>query len=128
MGVPRRDLIPIGSTRYQGSQSSKEPDAGYKPLPARSLVSDWPTIVFEVGLSESLSQLRTDTEWWLVNSGGQVMIALIISLKPAFSVIHIEKWDSDFAQRLMTRAVAATLGNPRKSPPVYKQLTLIITR
>lgn len=91
MGVPRGEFVPIGSARYQGSRSFREPNAGYKPLPARGLVSDWPTIVFEVGLSESLSQLRTDAEWWLVNSGGQVMIALTISLKAALSVIHIEK-------------------------------------
>lgn len=124
MGVPRRDLVPIGSTRYQGSQSSKEPDAGYKPLPARSLVSDWPTIVFEVGLSESLSQLRTDAEWWLVNSGGQVMIALVISLKPAFSVIHIEKWEFDFAQRPMTRAVASNARQPPQVPTCVQAIDI----
>lgn len=116
MGAPRRELVPIGSTRYQGSQSFKEPDAGYKPLPAWGLVSDWPSIVFEVGQSESLSQLRTDAEWWLVNSGGQAMIALIISLKSALSVIHIEKWGFDFAQRPLTRAVANNAQDPPQVP------------
>ena len=116
MEVPRRDLVPIGSARYQGSRSDKEPDAGYKPMPGRGSGSDWPTIVFEVGLSESLSQLRTDAAWWLINSGGQVMIALIISLKPAPSVIHIEKWELDFAQRPITRAVANNAQQPPHVP------------
>lgn len=124
MGVLRGDLLNIGSTRYQGSQSFKEPDAGYKPLPARGLVSDWPSIVFEVGLSESLSQLRADAEWWLVNSGGQVMIEIIISLKPALSVIHIEKWGFDFAQRPMTRAVANNASDPPQVPTCVQVIAI----
>lgn len=30
----------------------------------RSCGCDWPTIVFESGLSELLDRLRTDAEWW----------------------------------------------------------------
>lgn len=75
----------------------------YMALPMRGLNRDWPTMVFESGLSELLNRLRTDAGWWLIESGDQDKILLLISLKPALSVvIHIEKWKLDLAQRPMT--------------------------
>jgi hypothetical protein len=91
MGVPRNELCPVGAGRFEGRNSSKEADSAYKPLPIRSGESDWPTIVFGSGLSESLGRLRTDAAWWLVESGGRVKIALLISIKPALSALRVEK-------------------------------------
>ena len=59
-----------GAGRFEGRKSSKEGDKAYKPLPARRRDEDWPTIVFESGLSESLRRLRVDARWWLEKSGG----------------------------------------------------------
>lgn len=60
MGVPIYELYALGSERIGGRNSSKEADAAYKPVPVRSLGTDWPTIVFESGVSESLNRLRAD--------------------------------------------------------------------
>ena len=54
--------------------------------------SHWPTLVFEAGLSESLAKLRTNVEWWLHNSRGEVKIVIVISIRPAQKSIWIEKW------------------------------------
>jgi len=43
----------FGRTRYLGNTSSKEGDSSYKPS-SRENKYDWPTIVIESGLSESL--------------------------------------------------------------------------
>ena len=47
---------------------------------------------FEAGLSETLAKLRTDADWWLTNSKGDVKIAIVISIKPAQKSLWIEKW------------------------------------
>ena len=93
MGMSEYDLYSLGGTRFYGRNSSKEGDSAYKPLPSRRNEIDWPTIVFESGLSESLRRLRSDARWWLKNSRGDVKIVIIISIKPVQSMLRIEKWE-----------------------------------
>jgi len=57
MGLSEDCLFPLGGTTFYGPTSSKEADSAYKPL-SRDQVTDWPTIIFESGLSESLPRLR----------------------------------------------------------------------
>jgi hypothetical protein len=93
MGVHKRELRPVGASRFRGNSSSKEGDSAYKPRSTRIRNTYWPTIVFEAGLSESLGQLRLDANWWLRNSEGDVKIVVIISLQKALSRVSIEKWE-----------------------------------
>ncbi|KAL0640248.1 hypothetical protein Q9L58_000526 [Maublancomyces gigas] len=80
MGIPVGEIVKMGSTRFEGRSASKEADAAMKPIPSRRLATDWPTLVFESGLSEFLSRLRTDAKWWLTNSSGQVKIVILIDI------------------------------------------------
>ncbi|KIX00327.1 uncharacterized protein Z518_10466 [Rhinocladiella mackenziei CBS 650.93] len=113
MGIPKRSLFPLGGTRFSGSSSSKEGDAANKPR-SRSQETDWPTIVFESGLSETLARLRHDAGWWLANSEGSVKIVIIISITPEEKRLQVEKWCLSQAttQRPTTRA------HPNPSPLV----------
>lgn len=124
MGVPKREFASLGSGRIQGHYSSKEADEAYKPLPLRGLSRDWPTMIFECGLSESLNRLRTDAGWWLNESGGQVKIALLISLKSTLPLIHIEKWQLSSGQRPMTRAVASNSHQPPQLPTCVQEIDI----
>jgi hypothetical protein len=90
MGIPPGGIIPLGSTKFLGRRSSKEGDSAYKPR-SRNKKTDWPTIVFESGLSESLSRLRSDAHWWLTHSGGEVKTVVIISIRLAQRDIRVEK-------------------------------------
>jgi hypothetical protein len=92
MGLPGLSLWPCGGTTYHASGSSKEGDSTYKPKWCRAGKGNWPTLIFEAGLSESLAKLRTDAKWWLDNSGGEVKIVIIISIRPAQKSLWIEKW------------------------------------
>ena len=83
----------VGTTTYHGRNSSKEADSAYRPLTARPRKTDWPTIVFESGYSESLRHLRCVARWWLTESRGNVRIVIIISIQPAQSTLRIEKWE-----------------------------------
>ena len=113
MGLPRRCIYALGGTRFHGRNSSKEADSAYKPA-SRTLKTDWPTIVFESGLSESLARLRLDARWWLTNSGGDVNIVVVISITPAVKRLRFEKW----CLRPAAGNIPATRANPNPNPLV----------
>ena len=127
MGMPEDLFDSVGAQRFEGPTSSKEADTAYKPLPARRRDEDWPTIVFESGLSESLRRLRVDARWWLENSGGDVKIVVLISLNIARATrtlqsIRIEKWELAPAQRRITRSVANN--PPAEVPTKVQEITI----
>lgn len=91
MGISHANrLAAVGGTTYFGPGSSKQADTAYTPRFRPR--AGWPTIVFESGLSEGIARLRVDARWWLINSSGEVKIALMISVKPAEGSLLIEKW------------------------------------
>ena len=118
MGVSRRDFWGLGGTRFKGFSTSKEADSAYKPSTIRGQENDWPTIVFESGLSETLNRLRVDARWWLSNSRGDVKIGVIFSIQKASKTILIEKWELDSVPgtRPSTRAFPNN-PNPNAPPP-----------
>src|SRR6266705_920142 len=65
-----------------------------RPLTRRPNGADWPTLVFEAGVFESLQKLKNDARWWLSNSGGQVKIVLIFSVQRESRTIQIERWEN----------------------------------
>jgi len=121
MGLPRRSMWGCGSTTYVGFTVSKEGDSTYKPQWCRAGKDSWPTLVFEAGVSETLSKLRSDADWWLTNSRGEVKIAIVISIKSEQKSLLIEKW----CLRPRTPAAPATRANP---PVATKMQELTIIR
>ncbi|RPA92418.1 hypothetical protein L873DRAFT_1709892, partial [Choiromyces venosus 120613-1] len=103
------ELRDVGGRTFQGISSRKEPDTPFKPS-SRPLESNWPTVVIECGVSESLRHLKVDSRWWLVNSLGEVKIVFLISISKPARRIHIEQWE------------IATVQNPqrtRANPPDF---------
>jgi hypothetical protein len=105
----RRELQHHGRATRTGRRSKKQADSSYKPRYLRPKSTDWPTIVLESGISESLRRLRIDAEWWLSNSGGDVKIVLIFSVKVSTKAMRIEHWEMAPAPatRPVTRATPA---------------------
>ncbi len=93
MGISDAEFYSLGSARYYGANSNKEADCAYKSRSVRRQEKDWPTLVIEVGRFESLSQLRQDVRWWLIESKGEVQIALLMSIRESSSTLLIEKWE-----------------------------------
>jgi hypothetical protein len=122
MGISYLELRPMGGTRYPGNTSSKEGDSSYKPSSRRNKY-DWPTIVIESGLSESLQRLRSDARWWLENSRGDVKIVVLISVKPADKTLQIEKWELAL---LPNQRVTRAHPNPNTQIPTQIQEITII--
>ncbi|KAF1808007.1 hypothetical protein P152DRAFT_406313 [Eremomyces bilateralis CBS 781.70] len=123
MGLRKRTFIPIGGTKFNRPNSSKEGDSAYKPA-SRDWKDDWPTIVIESGLSEGLDRLRIDAQWWLSNSRGDVRIVIIISIMPPQKRLYIEKWCLSPAP-----AHPVTRAHPNPNPPVPTNMqTITITQ
>ena len=92
LGV-RDALKPFGSTRYEAlTGRSKEADGAWRPS-TRVLPTDWPSLVIEVGASESLGQLRTDADFWLTKSGSQTRVVILLAVNKATRVMTIERWE-----------------------------------
>jgi hypothetical protein len=126
MGMPHDEFHSIGTTTYHVPSSSKETDSAYRPRSFRPNKTDWPTIVFESGVFESLSQLRFDAGWWLGKSGGAVKIVIIISVERAPQTLQIEKWELApmSGSRPSTRAFPNAVNIP---PPLIPMKTQEIT-
>jgi hypothetical protein len=106
MNVPREDVRLPGSTTYHGNNCSKQADTSIIPS-SRSPLTDWPTLVVEAGLSETLPQLRRDARWWLENSRvstGKVRIVILFSIQRQPKQIILEQWEMVRTQPLVTRS------------------------
>lgn len=68
--------MPIGRTGYQLGRRQKQADAGFEPTN-----SDRPSIVLEVGCSESLRQLKIDARLWLEHLP-DVQLVILLSIDP----------------------------------------------
>ena len=91
MGIPDGEFHFVGATTYRVRGSSKEGDSAYRPRSFRPNKTDWPTIVFESGVSETLRHLRLVARWWLTKSRGAVKIVIIISVDRIQSTLQVEK-------------------------------------
>ena len=91
MGL-RRNLMNLGRGRFSGLAGQKEADTGYKPM-SRNLLTDWPTLVFECGVSESMERLRVDAKWWLEHSEKAVGTVVIVTVSEKERSVCMETWE-----------------------------------
>jgi hypothetical protein len=127
MGMRARELDGVGASRFRGRRSSKEGDSAYRPHSFRPNETDWPTIVIESGVSESLRRLRFDASWWLTESGGDVKIVIIISIQQEKSRLQIEKWEHAPSRKLLPlRTPNNNLNNLiRQLPTKIQEITIV---
>ncbi|KAG0589633.1 hypothetical protein KC19_1G035300 [Ceratodon purpureus] len=110
----RRAIKSIGSARFKGLNRQKESDFCYKPT-TRTLEDDWPSVVFEVGVSETLRELQKDARFWLECSGEKTRVVILASVNKEERSWTIERWQHDpVAPRLQP---ARNVGNPYARNP-----------
>lgn len=113
-----RDWVSRGAGRFTGRVSDKEPDYSFypNPKPLGSGNTDTPSMVLEVGLTESFPHLRTDVAWWHANTHQETKLVVLIkiSLSPVV-VFDIEVW----------KEVANNRDGPttRNRPPKFMECT-----
>lgn len=115
MGL-HRSIHPVGSKRVRGVSSSKEADESWVPtqhVPGRD--AKWPTVVVEVGVSESYRKLKADAEWWLTNSKSDVNLVIIVSINRTTPNIKFEAVSLDISSLRHQR--------PRYVPTIRQSIT-----
>ncbi len=112
-------LVGTGSTRFgRGGGRSKEADVGYIPC-FRRLEDDWPSLVIEVGVSESLAMSRRDAAVWITNSDGRTRIVIVLSFNRRDRQILVERWE-EVPRRRPNQSTA----NYSRIPGLMQSLTL----
>ncbi|KAJ9271764.1 hypothetical protein DTO212C5_2189 [Paecilomyces variotii] len=118
-----------GAARRAGTVTTKakEPDQSFYP-PSRIGVPGqarpWPTVVIDVGNSDSLPKMRMDALWWFNNSQGDVRIAIVMKVEARSRSILIEKWQlAPPNTPLLTQAILDGFrqSNPPALPPLVRQ-------
>lgn len=71
---------------------SKQADEGIAPAGTRDDETAWPSIVVEVGDSQTLAKLHQDAAWWLINSKGLTRMVILIKLSKAPLNLRLEQW------------------------------------
>ena len=81
----------MGSFWCESGARLKELDVALVP-PGRDLEKDWPSVVFEVGVLETLSALWNDAHFWITKSGGLTRVVLLFAVDVLAKTIVIERW------------------------------------
>ena len=111
------------------SRKGKQPDQCFWPVtrqPTGGQLREWPTLVIETGVSESLPKLREDALWWFQNSNGDVRIVLLLSINKNQRTALLEKWQlaPTNTPQPMTRITPNRLRQqvPPPMPPLVRQI------
>ena len=104
-GISLLDLSPMGTNWHATETRRAEPDHGFKPCNTRSGMNDMATMVIEVGLSNTLSQLRTKAHAWLTAFDDKVKIVILLHIDPSARKITIERWE--MVSRVLPRATSS---------------------
>lgn len=104
------DLLPFGSAHVQGEDRKKRADESWVPRRLPKFRSNkWPTLVIELGFSESNRKLIKDIEWWMTESKGDVQVAITVGINQRYKEITIENWRFDNNGRAPTKIYCTVL-------------------
>src|SRR5436190_12644181 len=80
--------------RTLSRSGGKQPDASFIPftLPT-SRSRRWPSVVDEVGYTQSNTHLRMTARWWIGNSPGDAKIVILIFINQLRTEIGFEIWE-----------------------------------
>ena len=112
-------ISPVMSTRFgEANRRHKEPDLAFLQRSTRFPNPDWPSLVVEVGASESLKRLQEDAHYWLINSQGQVLVVILISIDLTTRGVRWERWQHVPTVGRVTRS------HPRIHPTLMQFVSL----
>ncbi|KAL2860012.1 hypothetical protein BJX68DRAFT_260983 [Aspergillus pseudodeflectus] len=90
-----RELAKTGTAGNEGPSGAKQPDAAWRPIRVPyNRNKGWPSVVLEVGYSESQKKLQSDIRFWLRQSEGHVKTVLTVAIRDRAESIIIEKWEN----------------------------------
>ncbi|PGH13846.1 hypothetical protein AJ79_03414 [Helicocarpus griseus UAMH5409] len=90
------DLLATGAAHVEGSERTKCPYCSYRPfqLP-RGRSRKWPSVVVVASCSRWCAEhLAEDAKWWLLDSQGEVRMAITIEIEWERKGIVIDRWET----------------------------------
>jgi hypothetical protein len=86
------DLIALGTTlqSYNGVRKCPDNQWGLQPLPQHQFA---PSLVLEVGYSESLPRLANDAWWWVESLNSPVKMVITVTISESNSKVMVQKWE-----------------------------------
>ncbi|KAK0707641.1 hypothetical protein B0H67DRAFT_602929 [Lasiosphaeris hirsuta] len=125
MGL-KKSWIDIGSATLSAQdyvgRRGKEGDSSGGPKPERAGKSAWPIPIIEVGVSQTLAQLRIGMRWWFSISNHEVKIVLLVKFDG--TTILLEKWEEE----IPVHPGATTMRHSLQHQEPMLQQTITITR
>lgn len=115
MGIRLRDYSWYSNLIHTGMRRNKEPDECFYPVD-NVQDQDWPTLVIEVGTSETMQRLRQDAIWWL-RQGSQLQYVVLVGLDTENRRAVIEKWEL-VDQPLLSRPITRSLSQQNPQPQI----------
>ncbi|KAJ5533888.1 hypothetical protein N7527_000142 [Penicillium freii] len=100
-----RRVAGCGATRIDTPDRSKQADRSWKP--ARQ-GRKFPTVVLQVGFSETTAKLEKDIAWWINESKGEVRMGVTVDIKRRSGCIEIKSWTPAFEPSLHRDHVTAS--------------------
>lgn len=117
LSLQNGDFTGQGAERTPGVVSSKEPDWAFGPYDARvdSAADEYPSLVLEIGASESSDQLRQDARWWYANTNQETKLVVLIDVTDNPYRVDFEVWTEVVNQ--------STVHSTRSRPTTVLQCT-----
>ncbi|KAK3359004.1 hypothetical protein B0T25DRAFT_588045 [Lasiosphaeria hispida] len=104
------------SAQGYSTRRGKEGDSTSGPKPKRGTKGAWPTLVIEVGISETLGELHLDMQRWFSMSNHEVKIVLLAKFDG--TKILVEKWEEEMPVRPGATTTRRSLQHP---VPMFRQ-------
>lgn len=107
----RREFRSQGSAAVTAPGRRKQPDASYSPAGGDFPDRDgWPTVIAEIGLSETRRMVEENVKWWLTASGGRVRTAIAIDIEMRGTYqLTVSKWEMPSGTGAPMRTSSTTL-------------------
>ena len=105
LGIGRLDYAFARATGFRGPTStrSKEADEAFLPF-GRVAPTKFPSFVIEVGVSEGITALRRDADYWIPNSSNACNLVLLMSLNRRAQILTFELYQPTLVPGTVTRA------------------------
>ncbi|KAK4244440.1 hypothetical protein C7999DRAFT_43888 [Corynascus novoguineensis] len=100
-----------------------EGDSSGCPIPERAGPDNWPTLVIEAGVSESLDQLHADMRWWFSASNHDVKIVILAKFDHRQHNIILERWEEEGGMLEPVRRQEITISRDRTTDPISYHVT-----
>lgn len=103
---------------------SGEGDSTFTPVSSSGAMADWPSLVLEVGFSQSMAILRMKGKWWLEASDYAVKVVILVKFHQSQGSIKMEKWKGVVAENRPGATTTRASESRHRQPACVHTITI----